>query len=347
MFNKKLYRFILLLLLAFAVAFFICNYAGEILEEKVRTALYKIKGDSIPSFATEQVDAKGIPFVNYATENNISPGKQYNATIVANYAIDYFNKYQQQKNLQYLQQFTNCIDWLKSNVTVQQGKALYYFNWQQAWYPLVKGGFTSGISSGRTIEALLFSFQALKDSSSLQLAKQLMSGYYIPIQKGGFTYQENNGWWYEEIADSSLQTPNILDGHIYAILGAHKLWELTKDDSAKTLVDKGLQALKNKLPFYDAGNEIIYYDVYKKQADKKYKHILVNQMQQLWQITGDTTFKNYYNKWGRPLNQPYVYRILKEGNRSGLVVFILLFVVMFTILFFVELIIKRTTVNHQ
>lgn len=346
MFNKTSYRFGLLLLLSFAVAVLVCNYAGEQLEEKVRTALYKIKGDSIPSFATEQVDANGIPFVNYATENNISPGKQYNATIVANYAIDYFNKYKQ-KNPQHLQQFKNCINWLKSNVTKQQDKALYYFNWQQAWYPLVKGSFTSGISSGRAIEALLLSFQELKDSSSLQLAQQLMRGYYIPIQQGGFTYMENDGWWYEEIADSSLQTPYILDGHIYAILGVQKLWELTKQDSAKTLVDRGLQALKNKLPFYDAGNEVIYYDVYKKQADKKYKHILVNQMLQLWQTTGDTTFENYYNKWSKPLNRPYVYRIVQEKNRSGLIVFGLIFMGLLIALLLVELILKRFTTSHQ
>lgn len=311
----------------------VCNYTGEFWEEKVRTGLYKIKGDSVPSFATEQIDSNGVPFVNYSTENGITPGTHYNATIVANYAIEYFNKYQKQKNELYLQQFNHCIDWLKDSVTISNNQALYFFNWRQAWYPLVKGKFTSGISSGRAIEALLVAFQYSKDSAVLQLAQQLMRGYYLPIQQGGFTYQEKSGWWYEEIADSSLQTPRILDGHIYAILGVQKLWEITKQDSAKILVDKGLQALKNQLTFYDAGNEIIYYDVYKKQADKKYQHILVQQMKELWQITGDTTFKNYYDKWCKPLNKPYIVRIVQEKNRSGLISFFLLFIILLLLLF--------------
>ncbi len=334
MFKQTKYRFFFLQLLAFLLAIIVCNYSGEFWEEKVRTVFYKIKGDSIPSFATELVDLKGIPFVNYSTENNITPGTHYNATIVANYAIEYFDKYQQQKEIAYLQKFNNCIRWLKDSVAIKDNKALYYFNWRQAWYPLVKGKFSSGISSGRAIEALLLAYQHLNDSSALLLANQLMRGYYLPIQYGGFTYQEKNGWWYEEIADSSLQTPRILDGHIYAILGAQKLWDLTKQDSAKLLVDKGLQALKSQLAFYDAGNEIIYYDIYKKQADKKYQHILVYQMNELWQITGDTTFKDYYDKWSKPLNKPYVVRIIHEKNRSGLISFLLLFMSLLLLLFF-------------
>jgi hypothetical protein len=334
LFKQTKYRFALLLLLAFVLAMFVSNYSGEFWEEKVRIGLYKIKGDSIPSFATELVDRNGIPFVSYSPENNITPGTHYNATIVANYSIEYFNKYQQQKDTFYLQQFNHCINWLKDNVTKNNNQALYYFNWRQAWYPLVKGKFTSGISSGRAIEALLMAYQLSKDTSAFQLAQQLMRGYYLPVQRGGFTYQEKDGWWYEELADSSLQTPRILDGHIYALLGVQKLWELTKQDSAKLLVDKGLQALKYQLAFYDAGNEIIYYDIYKKQADKKYQHILVQQMKELWQITGDTTFKNYYNKWSKPLNKPYLVRIVKEKNRSGLISFFLLFFSLLQLLFF-------------
>ena len=47
----------------------------------------------MPSFATEQVDVNGIPKVYYAPQNNIAAGTQYNATIVANYAINYYEEY--------------------------------------------------------------------------------------------------------------------------------------------------------------------------------------------------------------------------------------------------------------
>ncbi len=325
---KFKHKFSLLISLIVALLFGIifCSYFGHKFEENVRTILYRVKGDSVPNFAEEKTDSLGVPFVNYATENNITPGKQYNATIVANYAINYQKLYVNNLNKATLQKFENCILWLKKNATITSDTALYYFNWQQPWYVTVKGNFTSGISSGRAIEAFILASVQFKDKSYLELANKLLNGYYVSIEKGGFTYKENNGWWYEEIADTGLQTPRIIDGHIYAILGAQKLYETTKASGAKTIVDKGIEALKNKLIFYDGDKEVIYYDIYKKQADKKYRQILVEQMHQLYIVTGDTIFYNYYNKWNKPLQKNYVLKVIQEKNISGiLLVFILSF----------------------
>lgn len=309
------------MLIASIIAAIICSYKGDVWEEKIRSILYKVKGDSIPNFAAEKLDAKGIPFVQYAQENNISPGTQYNATIVANYAIEYYHKFSLTKDVAHLNHFNNCIEWLQNNITYINNAGLYYFNWQQPWYIQVKGRFTSGITSGRAIEAFVLKFKQSNDSIYLALAKQLMRGYYLPIEQGGFTYHSNNGWWFEEIADSNLQTPKILDGHIYAILGAQKYWELTKDNSAKTIVNKGLQALKYELPNYDGNNGMIYYDRYKKQADKKYQRILVNQIKEIWQLTEDDFYKYYYDKWNAPLTKNYMLKIIQEKNISGLILY--------------------------
>ncbi len=310
-----------MLLIASVVSFIICSYKGDVWEEQMRSILYKAKGDSIPNFATEKLDANGVPFVYYAPQNNIAAGTQYNATIVANYAIEYYHKFSLTKDVAQLNHFNNCIEWLQNNITYINNVGLYYFNWQQPWYIQVKGKFTSGITSGRAIEAFTLKFKQSNDSSYLALAKQLVRGYYLPIEQGGFTYQTTNGWWFEEIADTNLQTPKILDGHIFAILGAQQYWELTKDDSAKTIVHKGLQALKHELSNYDGGKGIIFYDRYKKQADKKYQRILVNQIQEIWQLTEDDFYKKYYEQWNAPLAKNYMLRIVQEQNISGLILY--------------------------
>ena len=60
------------------------------------------------------------------------------------------------------------------------------------------------------------------------------------------------------------------------------------------------------------------------QKDKKYHMMLVDQMNQLWKFTNDPVFLKYYTKWNKPLQQPYVYRIFRQRNRSGIVLYFLI-----------------------
>lgn len=309
--------------LSLIIAVAITQKKGEVWEEKIRSFLYKVKNDSVPNYAVEHVDEKGIPYVYYPQQNGITAGNQYNATIVANYAIDYY-KNMDGEDTAIQRKFWNCIDWLIKNISYKNDYALYQFNWQQPWYPEVKAPFTSGMTSGRAIEAFCYAFHQSKDSSYLQQARTLIKGFYLPIQEGGFTYKEPNGWWYEEIADAGLQTPRILDGHIYAIWGVRTYWLQTKEDSAAKVMNLGLNALKYHLPGYDAGNGKIYYDVSHKPADKKYRKILLSQMKQLYEATGDEAFLNYYNKWSAADKKPYVLKVIGERNISGIILVLLL-----------------------
>ncbi len=330
--NKSLVL-IILTLSAAIVAAIICHYKGDEWEEEVRSLLYTINRDSVPSFATEMVDEKGIPYVYYAPQNGISAGTKYNATIVCNYAIQYINQYSDTKDSTNLLAFNNCIEWLSTNMHKEDNYALYRFNWQQPWYPSVKAPFTSGMTSGRAIEAFTLAYLFYHDNIYLDYANQLLRGYFIPIQHGGFTYKDSDRWWYEEVADTNLNTPKILDGHIYAIQGVQKLWLITKQYSARLVIKNGLNALKQSLPEYDAGNGAIFYDADKKIADKKYHKILTGQMLQLYKTTGDPLFQHYYEKWNAPMQRTYVVRIFKEWSRSGIILFFMTAVLIGMILF--------------
>jgi hypothetical protein len=321
--------------LSLIIAVAVTHNKGEVWEEKVRFVLYKVKNDSVPNYAVEHVDNKGVPYVYYPEQNGITAGNQYNATIVANYAIDYY-KNMGGEDTSIKTKFRNCIDWLIRSITYKNGYALYQFNWQQPWYPKVKAPFTSGMTSGRAIEAFSYAFQQTKDSSYMNHARALIKGFYLPVQEGGFTYKETNGWWYEEVADASLQTPRILDGHIYAIWGVRTYWQLTEEDSAAKVMNLGLDALKHRLSEYDGGNGKIYYDASHKPADKKYRKILLSQMKQLYDATHDDVFLNYYNKWSVADKKPYVLKVVSERNISGIIL-VLLLTVFFSIVIVVLL----------
>jgi hypothetical protein len=315
------------------IATLICNWKGDDWENNVRKVLYTITNDSIPDFAKETLDEKGIPYVFYPEQNGITAGKRYNATIVCNYAIDYYNSFNQTNDSAFYFKFINCVDWLISNLTYKNNAAFYQFNWQQPWYPSVGAPYASGMTSGRAIEVFTYAYQLTKSEKFLQLSEALIRGFYIPIQSGGFTYKSSKGWWYEEIADTEMQTPRILDGHIFALTGLYKYWLTTKDDSAKYVIQKGLWALKQNLHLYDAGNGWSYYDINQKRSDKKYHKILTGQMKELWEISKDSLFLDYHKKWNIYFEKAYTLRAIEEKNISGIVLFLLLFFSSFLLLF--------------
>jgi hypothetical protein len=55
-----------------------------------------LTADSIPDYDVDHIDSLGIPYTWYPEQNGITPGNQYNATIICNYALNYFDTMQRQ-----------------------------------------------------------------------------------------------------------------------------------------------------------------------------------------------------------------------------------------------------------
>jgi len=320
---KRILKWILPVL-AFALSALLGEWKGDKWEKQIRYGFYDVFLDSFPNYAPNFLDHRGIPVTYYPIQQGITAGYQYNGTIVANYAIDYYKQLQQKHDSLLRFSFFNCIHWLDSAISEVNGHALYLFDWQQPWYLQVGRPFTCGMTSGRAIEAFTYAFALDGDSNHLKQAARLVRGYALPVKDGGFTYKEPEGWWYEEIADTGRQTPRILDGHIFALTGLNHYYRQTHDSLALQYFVAGEKVLKAVLPRYDRGDGFVYYDALSKLADENYHPLLVKQMDELWQITGDPVYKHYYEKWGKPLWEPYIVRIWKQGNKSGWMLFICL-----------------------
>lgn len=314
-----------LLVVAALATLLVTNRKGDAWEEYVRNGLYTLSGDSIPDFAVDRVDSLGIPYTYYPTQNGITPGNQYNATIVCNYALAYFDTLQQTRDEQAGSKFLHCLAWLQQNMSSHHDAALFKFHWQQPWYDSVKTPFTSGMTSGLAIQVYLKAYQLLQQPQYVADAAQLARGFAIPVDSGGFTFKEPGGWWFEEIADTGKHTPRILDGHVFALLGLYDFSVKKKDTMARQYFERGEAGLRSALASYDAGDGQIAYDKYGKLADKKYKRIITQQMEQMWHITGDTVYWQYLRKWRAPMERPYMIRAVEDRNRSGIILMVLLF----------------------
>lgn len=317
---KRIIRYILVLPFALLATYWLAGKYGDSLEEPVRKFLFAAKGDSIPNYAPEFVDEKGIPYVVYATENGITPGKQYNATIVANYALEYANQYEATKDAAVKKSFMHCVQWLMANATVQGDTALYIYPWRQAWYPAIPAPYTSGMTSGMVLQVLLKAQQLQPDTSYATLGRQLVNGCFRTIDSGGFTIQEPQGWWYEELAAPGVATPRIFDGHIFTIIGLLQYRNAKQDTMAAIAAEMGLQSLRYYLPFYDAGNGNMYYDHLHKPADRKYKKVITGQMQTLFELTGDSIYLQYQQRWTAPMKRHYLQRMYTEGNKTAWII---------------------------
>jgi hypothetical protein len=324
---------VFLLLLSVIFTALVTNKTGDAWEVYVRDGLYTITNDSVPDYAQENVDNNGVPFVFYPEQNGITAGKQYNPTIVCNYALKYYEQAKEDPETKATSRFWNCVKWSAANITYKDNYGLYIFNWQQPWYDSVGVPYTSGMTSGLAIEVFTKAYELSGKKEYTDIAQALLRGFYIPINSGGFTYKHAEGWWYEELADTAMHSPFILDGHIFATTGVHYYWQKTGDDSGKFIYEKGIAGLKHYLPRFDAGGGVIYYDKYGKVADKKYHRILTRQMKELYAVAKDDMFLQYYNKWNAPLQRPYIMRALSEGNRSGIILLVLVCGTIFIILY--------------
>jgi len=339
-----LYKFnIVLLILSFILSTIICEYKGDIWEENLRVTIYKLLNDSIPSYTQIIIDKKGIPFVQYSELNGVKASTQYNSTIISIYALDYYKLLNEGKDSTAKSKFYNCILWLQSNITYKNNYAYFEFNWQQPFYDSVAVPWTCGMTSGAALEAFTDASLLYKSQDFLNIAFKLLRGFYLPIQSGGFTYKEPEGWWYEEYAYKSMHTPRVVAGHIFAIQHLHKFWLVTKSDSAAVIVQKGLQSLKYHLSEYDNGKGWSYYDCYHKLNDEKYHKQLTGMMKDLGDSTHDKQYYEYYNKWNSQLTKPYLYRIIKERNRSGLILYFIITAILFFLIFLLNYFVMKRT----
>jgi len=241
-------------------------------------------------------DENGIPSIEYGKINDIKIGIQRNPVTISQQTMTYYKQLQKKSTNQIKEKLLNCANWLVTNSVSVKNYSLLYYNFPWPAYNLEKP-WVSAMAQGQAIQALINAHKILEDEKYLETAKLLLNSFHVETTDGGITYKDNSDrWWYEEYASKKGKKSRVLNGMIFALFGIYDYYCYQKDPDAEFLFQQGIRALKNDLPRYDYGKGYSYYDLLQNPA-RKYHKIHVEQLSQLYKITGEEIFKTYFERW--------------------------------------------------
>jgi heparosan-N-sulfate-glucuronate 5-epimerase len=189
------------------------------------------------------------------------------------------------------------------------------------------------MAQARIMGAFQRAYELTWDEHYLYLANEAMRALEVPIQEGGvlFIDQDDEGKWYAELAGGGRTSPPyILNGFIFSLLDLHDFYNRTGSQDAKLLFEDGIDELRRHLIDYDTGRWT-YYDREGHLA-YDYHYVHINQMQELYEITGDIMFKEYHDKWESyfPINPMWARERFAAYLLNLAIIFIVLAVIIST-----------------
>ena len=318
----------------------ICNFTEDLSGNLIKSVYSTFTGKNV-SITRIISDNSGVVIVDYGYVGGIYIGKQRNPVTISQRAFVYEEGYRNgNESCKHL--LLNCADWLVDNAVYHDNYTIWEYNFPWQKYNMTPP-WRSGMAQGQGIQTLTKAYNLTGDERYLKVAGTSLNSFYIEVEEGGVTLKENNGWWYEEYADENGANPRVLNGMVFALLGIHEYYELTGDENAKYLFDKGIIALKDHLFDYDAG-DWTYYDAFGNPASKGYHHIHVRQLSQLYDLTNDPIFKEYHNKWKNYNPLPFFIRFIRQPSKLGIAIYVSNFLslfILFEIIVFLTVKIKK------
>ncbi len=216
----------------------------------------------------------------------------YNPLVVARYAKSYYERREEG----WRSKFLYCIDVLERHLQERDGLLLvvYKFPWPKYGIPQ---NWSSCMAQSSAIVAFHYAYLVTGDKKYENISNRLVDAFFVPVNEGGLAYRLPNGLWYEEYAHpSSKLRPYVLNGFIYSLIELHKAYKLKGDERLKVLFDRGVEALLSKIDEFDTGYWSKY-DLVGTVAPWKYHWVHIRELEQLYNITGDSKFKKWADKW--------------------------------------------------
>lgn len=243
----------------------------------------------------EEIDSNGIPiyFHNYEKKN-------YHPIVIAQYALGlyellYNNNFQSDH---LTNKFLIQADWFIKNKIEKNESYCWLINYDINKYKIEAPWF-SAMAQGEVISVLTRAYKITKDRKYLNVAEKTLNLFEISVQDGGLVNYFKDIPIYEEYP-SKIKTVGVLNGFIFSLFGLFDLYMVNNNQRAKYLFDKGINSLKELLPYFDMNYWSQYYlfdypTFY--PATYTYHCLGFEQLKVLSILTNEQIFNEYYKKW--------------------------------------------------
>ena len=250
------------------------------------------------AYSQATFDDDGIIVVDYK-RNKL--GVQYNPVTIAQYAMSNYNAYIETHSQQNLDEFSKHCNWLINNFVDKGEWGVWYYN----FYHITPGfeclkPWVSSMAQGQGISALIRYHSLSDDQNALEIARKALAAYDIPVSKGGVLRVDEKGLkWYEEYA--CLRMGTVLNGFIFALIGAKEWHEYTGDYDGHKKFNAGIASLKQSIKNFELRLPLMKWTRYDNKfvvhSGRNYHDLHVRQLKTLYDLTSDQFFYIYYHKW--------------------------------------------------
>lgn len=219
-------------------------------------------------------------------------GWQYQPVDIAFYGLACWNSFYKSGDSSWMGKFLTQADYFVSErFDVGSCSVLRYhfkaWNFRVPWI--------SAMAQGLALSLLSRVYAETGNQIYLNTAYEIFKSFGVDLEPGGVRDVLPDGSvWYPEYPEFSDGRKYVLNGFVFALLGLHDFYLLTKEKQAKIWFNQGIEALKANIERFDAGTGSFYdlnhFFIY---SQNQYHKLHTRQMRQLYEITGETIF----SKW--------------------------------------------------
>jgi len=261
---------------------------------------YPFRWDGLEAFEYD-FDADHVPRVEITQRI----GLRYNPITIAQFGLYQLQRFAATQDEQHLCHARNNARWLLENARPWANDALAWVHDFDLPFYGPKAPWISGMAQGQAISFLL-RMQSLVDDEDrlLECSHGAMRVFYHPVEEGGVATRFPDGSVsFEEYP--TTPPSQVLNGHIFAMLGIHDYAHFFEDKAAVELFDLAVHGLKKNLHRYDTG----YWNLYdlhptRRLAAPMYVQVHVQLLRILAQMTGESEFTDASEMWKAYLTRP-------------------------------------------
>lgn len=262
---------------------------------------YPFDWTGLEDFSTYRYDDQGLPQVPYGPPI----GLRYNPITIAQFGLFHLQRFDRSANRVHREMAFRCGEWLVRNAVLREdGASVWVFDFDLPFYG-PQAPWISAMAQGEAI-SLLLRLASLDDRPRyVETACAAVRVLDLTVeQQGVLDHLAEEYIFFEEYP--TRPASHVLNGHIFALLGAHDFFLFSGRPEDKERLQRSLQTLLHRWQDFDVGYWTRY-DLHPsaRLASRMYQEVHVRQMLLLGRLFKEPEFIRVAERWHKMRNSTW------------------------------------------